>query len=91
MASSLLGMGARGLVLAAFLLLLQALLADDFTLHYVAQHSHSALAWGLKLAAAWGDTKVRCCYGCCVWLAGMHYSPGALADRRRRRVTIPWG
>lgn len=43
-----------GLVLAAFLLLLQALLADDFTLHYVAQHSHSALAWGLKLAAAWG-------------------------------------
>lgn len=42
------------LTAAGFALLLLALLADDFSLRYVAQHSHSALARGLKLAAAWG-------------------------------------
>lgn len=42
------------LVIVAFVVLLLALLADDFSLHYIAQHSHSALARGLKLAAAWG-------------------------------------
>ncbi|EKS7768140.1 heme lyase CcmF/NrfE family subunit [Edwardsiella piscicida] len=42
------------LTAAGFALLLLALLTDDFSLRYVAQHSHSALARGLKLAAAWG-------------------------------------
>lgn len=42
------------LLLAAFTLLINAFLSSDFSVIYVAQHSHSLLSWGLKLAAVWG-------------------------------------
>lgn len=79
------------LTAVGFVLLLLALLADDFSLRYVAQHSHSALARGLKLAAAWAATRDRCCCGCCVWRGGAPCMPCAPAVRRRRRTPIPWG
>jgi cytochrome c-type biogenesis protein NrfE len=42
------------LLLLAFSLLSVSFLRDDFSVIYVAQHSHRLLPWGLKLAAAWG-------------------------------------
>lgn len=42
------------LLLLAFSLLVYAFLTSDFSVIYVAQHSHSLLSSGLKLAATWG-------------------------------------
>ena len=41
-------------LLLAFLILVFCFLTSDFSVLYVAQHSHSLLSWGLKLAAVWG-------------------------------------
>ncbi|EPJ5577934.1 TPA: heme lyase CcmF/NrfE family subunit [Citrobacter farmeri] len=41
-------------LLLAFLILVFCFLISDFSVLYVAQHSHSLLSWGLKLAAVWG-------------------------------------
>lgn len=41
-------------LLLAFLILVFCFLSSDFSVLYVAQHSHSLLSWGLKLAAVWG-------------------------------------
>ncbi|HCL5924815.1 TPA: heme lyase CcmF/NrfE family subunit [Citrobacter amalonaticus] len=41
-------------LLLAFLILVFCFLTSDFSVIYVAQHSHSLLSWGLKLAAVWG-------------------------------------
>lgn len=41
-------------LLLAFLILVYCFLTSDFSVLYVAQHSHSLLSWGLKLAAVWG-------------------------------------
>lgn len=41
-------------LLIAFSLLVYAFLSSDFSVIYVAQHSHSLLSPGLKLAAVWG-------------------------------------
>ncbi len=41
-------------LLFAFSLLVYCFLTSDFSVIYVAQHSHSLLSWGLKLAAVWG-------------------------------------
>lgn len=41
-------------LLLAFLILVFCFLTSDFSVTYVAQHSHSLLSWGLKLAAVWG-------------------------------------
>lgn len=38
-------------LLLAFLILVFCFLTSDFSVIYVAQHSHSLLSWGLKLAA----------------------------------------
>ncbi|AXD95254.1 heme lyase NrfEFG subunit NrfF [Salmonella enterica] len=42
------------LLLLAFAILVSCFLTSDFSVVYVAQHSHSQLSWGLKLAAVWG-------------------------------------
>lgn len=42
------------LLLLAFAILVSCFLISDFSVVYVAQHSHSQLSWGLKLAAVWG-------------------------------------
>ncbi|RPH29528.1 heme lyase CcmF/NrfE family subunit [Buttiauxella warmboldiae] len=42
------------LLLLAFVILTVSFLTDDFSVIYVAQHSHRQLPWGLKLAAVWG-------------------------------------
>lgn len=42
------------LLLLAFAILFSCFLTSDFSVVYVAQHSHSQLSWGLKLAAVWG-------------------------------------
>ncbi|HBC0145378.1 TPA: heme lyase CcmF/NrfE family subunit [Salmonella enterica subsp. houtenae] len=42
------------LLLLAFVILVSGFLTSDFSVVYVAQHSHSQLSWGLKLAAVWG-------------------------------------
>ncbi|EMN3919942.1 heme lyase CcmF/NrfE family subunit [Citrobacter farmeri] len=41
-------------LLLAFSILVFCFLTSDFSVLYVAQHSHSLLSWGLKLAAVWG-------------------------------------
>ena len=41
-------------VLFAFLCLIQAFLADDFSVTYVALNSNSALPWYYKVSAVWG-------------------------------------
>lgn len=41
-------------LLLAFLILVFCFLISDFSVLYVAQHSHSLLSWRLKLAAVWG-------------------------------------
>ncbi|EHC28765.1 Cytochrome c-type heme lyase subunit NrfE, partial [Salmonella enterica subsp. enterica serovar Adelaide str. A4-669] len=42
------------LLLLAFAILVSCFLTSDFSVVYVAQHSHRQLSWGLKLAAVWG-------------------------------------
>ncbi len=42
------------LLLLAFSILAFCFLTGDFSVIYVAQHSHSLLSWELKLAAVWG-------------------------------------
>ncbi|HCK3152173.1 TPA: heme lyase NrfEFG subunit NrfEF, partial [Salmonella enterica subsp. enterica serovar Weltevreden] len=42
------------LLLLAFAILVSCFLTSDFSVVYVAQHSHSQLSWGLQLAAVWG-------------------------------------
>ncbi|MEI7123738.1 heme lyase CcmF/NrfE family subunit [Pectobacterium versatile] len=43
-----------GLVLFAFIALTLSVVQDDFSVNYVAQHSHRDLPLGLKIAAVWG-------------------------------------
>ncbi|MEQ9853666.1 MULTISPECIES: heme lyase CcmF/NrfE family subunit [Pectobacterium] len=43
-----------GLVLFAFVALTLSVVQDDFSVNYVAQHSHRDLPLGLKIAAVWG-------------------------------------
>ncbi|PWC16469.1 heme lyase CcmF/NrfE family subunit [Brenneria corticis] len=43
-----------GLLLLAFVLLTLCFVQDDFSVSYVAQHSHRDLPPGLKIAAVWG-------------------------------------
>ncbi|MEH2921408.1 heme lyase CcmF/NrfE family subunit [Samsonia erythrinae] len=43
-----------GLVLFAFIALTLSVVQDDFSVNYVAQHSHRDLPLGLKMAAVWG-------------------------------------
>ncbi|WP_072091807.1 heme lyase CcmF/NrfE family subunit [Trabulsiella odontotermitis] len=41
-------------LLLAFAILIQSFISDNFTVVYVAQHSHRSLPLGLKIAAVWG-------------------------------------
>ncbi len=43
-----------GLVLFAFAVLALSFVLNDFSVHYVAQHGHRDLPFGLKIAAVWG-------------------------------------
>lgn len=79
---------ALGLCLLASLALMGCFLVNDFSLRYVASHSHSTLAPGYRLAALWGSHEgsmllwVTTLCGWTGWVAGrMQALPDALGIR----------
>ena len=73
----------------AFVVLLQAFLADDFSVAYVARNSNSLLPWHYKLSAAWGAHEGSFLLWVLVmsaWMLAVALASGSLPPGFRARV-----
>ncbi|KFX21940.1 heme lyase CcmF/NrfE family subunit [Pectobacterium betavasculorum] len=72
-----------GLVLFAFVALTLSVAQDDFSVNYVAQHSHRDLPLGLKIAAVWGGHEGSLL----LWLLCLSGWSAAFACRYRKATS----